>query len=265
MMILTVDIGNSTIHLGLFIRGALRKTWRISTRPGHTADEYALMLRGLIGEGMPLMGCIISSVVPSLEWPFSQAVEQEYKTLPMILDHQTETGVVNGYENPEEVGMDRLANAVGAGYLFGAPVMVIDFGTAITIDFMDKNKSDQTMPVYRGGAILPGIEMSADALVKGTARLPRVPLMGMDHVLGRTTEESIQAGLTHGMIGAITTIVDRAWEEIGDICRVIATGGDVIGLEKHLPFIHAVDPNLTLFGLRMVYGINNDCPLPPVK
>jgi type III pantothenate kinase len=264
-MILAVDIGNSTIHLGLFIRGALRKTWRMSTRPHRTSDEYSLLLRGLIGEGIPLMGCIISSVVPSLEWPFSQAVEQEYKTMPLILDHQIGMGIINGYENPKEVGMDRLANAVGAEYLFGAPLLVIDFGTAITIDFMDKSKSADGTPVYYGGAILPGIEMSADALVQGTARLPRVPLIGLDHVLGRTTSESIQAGLMHGMVGAITTIVDRSWQEIGEVCRVIATGGDVIGLDKHLPFIHAVEPNLTLFGLRQIYGINNNCPLPVVK
>jgi type III pantothenate kinase len=133
-MILTVDIGNTHIHLGLFIRGALRKTWTLSSVPARTADEYALVLRGLIGEGMPMNGAIVSSVVPRLEWPVAKAIEQEFKTVPLILAKDVPMGIVNGYEHPDEVGMDRLANAVGALYFFGAPVMVLDFGTAITLD-----------------------------------------------------------------------------------------------------------------------------------
>lgn len=262
-MILTVDIGNTHIHLGLFIRGALRKTWSLASKPQRTSDEYSMLLRGLIGEGMPLVGAIVSSVVPSLELPVSQAIEQEYKAMPMILSEKTPIGIVNGYRHPAEVGMDRLANAVGGIYFYGAPILILDFGTAITLDYIAPPKTEGTMPVYMGGAILPGIEMAAQALARGTARLPQVPLTEPERVIGRTTVESIQAGLLHGYYGAIQTLVERAKEEIGSSCDVIATGGDAMNLRRHLPFLHAVEPELTIYGLRQIYGLNFNCTLPP--
>ncbi len=261
-MILTVDIGNTHIHLGLFIRGALRKTWSLSSKPGRTCDEYAMYLRGLIGEGMPMVGAIVSSVVPSLELPIARAIEQEYKTQPLILSEETPIGLVNGYRNHAEVGMDRLANAVGGCHFFGAPLLILDFGTAITLDYVAPPAKPGAMAAYMGGAILPGIEMSAQALARGTARLPHVSLVEPARVIGRTTAESIQAGLMHGYRGAITTLVELAKEEIGHSCDVIATGGDALNLRAHLPFITAVEPELTLYGLRQIYGINNNCPLP---
>ena len=262
-MILTVDIGNTHIHLGLFIRGALRKTWTLSSSQARTSDEYALQLRGLIGDGMPMNGAIVSSVVPRLEAPVARAVEQEFKTIPLVLSKDVPMGIVNGYEHPDEVGMDRLANAVGAYYFYGAPVLVLDFGTAITLDYLAGSPRPGHPPVYLGGAIMPGIEMSAEALVRGTARLPRVSLTEPRRAIGRTTAESIQAGLMHGTLGAITTLVERTREEIGQAVQVVATGGDALGLRAHLPFLQAVQPDLTLYGLRQIYGINFDCPLPP--
>lgn len=262
-MILTVDIGNTHIHLGLFIRGALRKTWTLSSVTAHTHDEYSLLLRGLIGEGMPMNGAIVSSVVPRLEWPVAKAVEQEFKTVPLILSKDVPMGIVNGYEHPDEVGMDRLANAVGAHYFYGAPVLVLDFGTAITLDYLGAPSRPGHPPVYRGGAIMPGIEMAAEALVRGTARLPRVSLAEPSRAIGRTTAESIQSGLMHGYVGAIQTLVERSREEIGQAVQVVATGGDALGLRKHLPFLQAAEPDLTLYGLRQIYGINFGCPLPP--
>lgn len=261
-MILTVDIGNTHIHLGLFIRNTLRKTWSISSDSSRTSDEYALVLRGLLGEGLPMVGAVISSVVPRLEWSLAKAIEQEFKAIPLILDKATSMGIVNGYDNPNEVGMDRLANAAGANYLFGAPIMVLDFGTAITLDYLAAPKHAEHMPVYMGGAIMPGIELAAEALVRGTAQLPRVPLMEPGHVIGRTTAESIQSGLSHGYFGAIHTLVERAREEIGEMVRVVGTGGDALNLKDHMPFLHAVVPELTLLGLRQIYGLNQDCPLP---
>jgi len=262
-MILIVDIGNTHIHLGLFIRGALRKTWTLSSQPPRTHDEYALFLRELIGDGMPMSGAIVCSVVPRLEAPVARAIEQEFKTAPLILDAGVPMGIVNGYDLPSEVGMDRLANAVGACYFFGAPVMVLDFGTAITLDYLSAPTGREPLPVYLGGAIMPGIELAAEALARGTARLPRVSLLEPRRVIGRTTAESIQAGLAHGYLGAIQTLVERAREEIGQAVRVVATGGDALNLSAHLPFLHAIEPDLTLYGLRQIYGINHDCPLPP--
>lgn len=262
-MILTVDIGNTHIHLGLFIRGALRKTWSLTSNPHRTADEYSLLLRGLLGDGLPMIGSVMCSVVPRLDRSLARAVEQEFKTAPLILDQSMPLGVCNGYEHPEEVGMDRLANASGAYYLYGAPVMVLDFGTAITLDYVAIPRQADGTPVYQGGAIMPGVEMAADALVRGTARLPTIPFAEPRRAIGRTTAESIQSGLMHGYIGAISCLVDRAREEIGTACPVVATGGDAMNLARHLPFIHAVEPNLTHYGLRHIYGINRDYPLPP--
>lgn len=262
-MILTVDIGNTHIHLGLFIRGALRKTWTLSSQPVKTHDEYALLLRGLIGDGMPMSGAIVASVVPRLEGPVARAIEQEFKTVPLVLDHTVPMGIINGYERPEEVGMDRLANAVGAHYFYGAPVMVLDSGTAFTLDYLARPARKGHLPIYLGGAIMPGIEMAAEALVRGTARLPRIALSEPGRVLGRTTAESIQSGLYHGYMGAILTLVERAREEIGQACPVVATGGDALNLRAHLPFLSAAEPDLTLYGLRQIYGLNHDCPLPP--
>lgn len=261
-MILTVDIGNTHIHLGLFIRGALRKTWTLSSHPARTADEYALLLRGLIGDGLPMNGAIVSSVVPRLEAPVAKSIELEFKTVPLILDQSTPIGLLNGYEHPDEVGMDRLANAAGAYYFFEAPVLVLDFGTAITLDYLAPATRADPRPIYLGGAIMPGIEMAAEALARGTARLPRVPLSEPRRVLGRTTVESIQAGLMHGYLGAIGTLVERAREEIGQVCPVVATGGDALNLRSQLPFLSSVEPDLTLYGLRQIYGLIHDCPLP---
>ena len=262
-MILTVDIGNTHIQLGLFIRSALRQTWKIASRPHRTADEYALLMRGMIGEEMPMFGAIVSSVVPGLERPVSLAVETEFKAIPMLLDKTTPMGIENGYENPDEVGMDRLANAVGANYFFGSPIMVLDFGTAITLDYLAPPPSPAHQPIYMGGAILPGVEMAVNALAHGTARLPLAPLLEPQRVIGRTTTESIQAGLMHGYLGAITTLVERSLEEIGQACPVVATGGDALGLRQHLPFLQDVQPDLTLYGLRQIYGINHHCALQP--
>jgi type III pantothenate kinase len=262
-MILTVDIGNTHIHLGLFIRGALRKTWSLCSQPVRTHDEYALLLGGLVGEGLPLRGAIVCSVVPRLVAPVARAIEQEFKTQPLILDEATPMGIANGYDHPDEVGMDRLANAAGALYFFGAPVLVLDFGTAITLDYLAAPRSAEDLPTYKGGAILPGLEMAAQALARGTARLPQAPLFDPGTVIGRTTVASIQAGLVHGYQGAITTLVERAREEIGSAVTVVATGGDALNLKNQLPFIQSADPNLTLYGLRQIYGINHGCPLPP--
>jgi type III pantothenate kinase len=261
-MILTIDIGNTHAHVGLFIGGQLRETWTLASDLARTVDEYRLLLRGVIGEAIPLSGAIVGSVVPRLEGKLARAVELEFKVAPMVIDRDTPLGIINGYEHPEEVGIDRLANAVGAHYFHGAPVLVLDFGTAITLDYLAAPRHDEHMPVYVGGAILPGIEMAAEALVRGTAKLPRVPLIEPTGVIGRTTAESIQSGLTHGYLGAISTLVERAREEIGQAVRVIATGGDALNLHQHLPFLHAIDPDLTLYGLRQIYGINHDCPLP---
>ncbi|MBI1783888.1 type III pantothenate kinase [Candidatus Sumerlaeota bacterium] len=264
-MILVVNVGNTHIHLGLFTRGVLRGTWKLSTDPRRTADEYAFLLHGLLGENTSFDGAIISSVVPPITHTLKEAVAKNCHVKPMVLTSRTEIGIVNGYRHPEEVGMDRLANAVGGNYFFGAPLLILDYGTAVTLDYVAASEPPGGKPVYKGGAIMPGLRMAAEALGRGTSKLPTIELIDPEKVIGGTTIESIRSGLVHGYLGAVTTLVDRARDEIGGDCRVVATGGDALWFKDRLPFLSAADPNLTLFGLRQIYGINNDCPLPPYK
>ncbi len=212
-----------------------------------------------------LAGAILASVVPRRDLPVANAIKQIYHIDPMILTHESETGLHNGYNSPHEVGMDRLANAAGGYYFFGAPLLILDFGTAITLDYIKAPDHPEHLPIYVGGAIMPGIELAAEALAGGTAKLPKIDLVQPENVIGRNTAESILAGLGHGYIGAIQTLVERAREEIGDAVKVVATGGDSLNLRNHLPTLHATEPDLTLYGLREIYGLNFNCRLPKVE
>lgn len=260
-MILVVDIGNTHIHIGLFTRGKLRGSWDLSTDPRRTVDEYGLQLAGLLGDEIGIEGAIISSVVPRITTTLARTIERTCHTEPMILSARTEMGIRNGYLHPDEVGMDRLANAVGGYHLYGAPLLVLDYGTAITLDFLSATDDGDPRPIYRGGIIMPGIQLAADALARGTAKLPMIDISQPAQLIGRTTVESIQSGLVNGYLGAVEALVHRAKQEIGVDCRVVSTGGDAERLREHMPFIDAVEPDLTLFGLRQIYGINNNCPL----
>jgi type III pantothenate kinase len=261
-MILVVDAGNTHIHLGLFTRGVLRGTWKLSSDIRRTEDEYAFLLHGLLGENVHLEGAIISSVVPPLTHILARALEDGSHVEPMILHARTEIGLINGYRHPDEVGMDRLANAVGGHFFHGAPLLILDYGTAVTLDYVAPPAGGKSKPIYMGGAILPGIRLAAESLGKGTSKLPTIDMKDPDRVIGRTTVDSIRSGLVHGYTGAIATLVERAREEIGHPCRVVATGGDAHWFKEKMPFQHAVEPALTLYGLRQIYGINNGCPLP---
>lgn len=260
-MILVLDVGNTHTHIGLFTVGRLRATWKLSTEPRRTVDEYCILLHGILGDETSLEGAIVCSVVPRVSPPLAEAVARACHVEPMILDHETEMGIVNAYRHPAEVGMDRLANAVGGHLLYGTPLLILDFGTAITLDFIDEPEPPQMKPIYRGGAILPGIEMAAEALARGAAKLPPVELREPRSVIGRTTAESIRSGLVVGFQGAIKTLVDQACEEIGKTVSVVSTGGDALHLREQMPYLQAVEPALTLIGLRQIYGLNNDCPL----
>lgn len=157
--------------------------------------------------------------------------------------------------------MDRLASAVGGNYFFGAPLLILDFGTAVTLNFISEPETPGGAPVYRGGAIMPGIRLAAQALYTGTSKLPSIELSDPDGVIGGTTAESIRSGLIFGYQGAITALIDQARQEIGGPCKVVATGGDAAWFKEKIPALEAVEPNLTLYGLRQIYGLNNNCPL----
>ena len=260
-MILVLDIGNTHTHIGLFTRGRLRATWKLSTDPRRTADEYVLQIRGILGEESASQGAILCSVVPRVRPTLSEAIEKACHVQPMVLEADTEIGILNAYRIPAEVGMDRLANAVGGSFFIKPPILILDYGTAITLDFVDEPEHEGGSPIYRGGAIMPGIEMAAEALARGTAKLPTIDFSEPAGVIGETTAESIRSGLMHGYLGAVETLVGRARDEIGKPVRVIATGGDALRFKDRMPFVDRIEPDLTLFGLRQVYGIKNDCRL----
>ena len=260
-MILVLDTGNTNVHIGLFTRGVLRATWRLATDPRRTVDEYALQFEALLGGETTIEGAIVSSVVPRVLPLIAEAVEKTTHVRPMILSAETEIGVQNGYLNPDEVGMDRLANAVGGVHLHGAPLLILDYGTAITLDYVSAAEAPGMKPVYEGGAIMPGMEMAAEALARGTAKLPGIDISDAGPIIGKTTVQSIRSGLIHGYLGAVRTLVESAQAEIGHACKVVGTGGDSARYKEKMPFLHAIEPDLTLYGLRQIYGINNNCPL----
>jgi type III pantothenate kinase len=253
-LLLTVDIGNTNIVLGIFAGERLIDHWRIATELKKTEDEYALTLQGLVAlnEVRPAdaSGAIIASVVPHLCPVFQKSIRRVFGVEARILDHTTPIPVRNRYENPQEVGVDRLANAVGGKTLFGAPLIIVDFGTAITLDVVSPAGD------YLGGVIMPGLEMSADALYKRTSRLPRILLERPAHVLGRTTIASMQSGLYFGLVSAIDGVIEKLWKELGFKSKVVATGGLAPAFAAESKLVTATDPFLTLHGLRLIWEYN---------
>ncbi len=254
-MLLTVDIGNTHIVMGVFQEEKLIEHWRISTELKKTRDEYAITLRNLFAlsnlEPSGIKGAIIGSVVPHLNWTLKKSIAHLFGIDALVLTYKTPIGLENRYENPREVGMDRLANAVGAKTLLGYPVIIVDFGTAITLDVVDRDGA------YAGGVILPGLEMGADSLFKRTSKLPRISLLRPHRVLGRNTVASMQSGLLYGTAGAVYTLIERLWRELGYETKVIATGGSAADVIAELPHIDKTDLYLTLRGLRTIWLLNN--------
>ncbi|MBN1901573.1 type III pantothenate kinase [Candidatus Sumerlaeota bacterium] len=254
-MLLTIDIGNTHIASGVFSDQNLISHWRISTDLKKTEDEYAVILSNLFSmDNLDLekvKGAIVESVVPHLTWNFKKTVNRLFHFDPLVMTHDTDIGLVNRYDNPQEVGMDRLANAVGGKAALGAPVIIVDFGTAITLDLVDRDGA------YAGGIIMPGQEMSADSLFKRTSRLPRISLIRPPRVLGASAVASMQSGLFYGTIGAVETLIRRIWDEAGYKTKVAVTGGGAVELVKEIPLVDLFDPYLTLRGLELIWLHNS--------
>ncbi|HAC46989.1 MAG TPA: type III pantothenate kinase [Chloroflexi bacterium] len=255
-MLLAVDVGNTNVTLALFEGERLVADWRVTSHRERTADEMAVELRQLFNlRGFELdvvSGVVISSVVPNLNPALIEASRRYLKTEPVMVGPGVKTGVRIRYENPKDVGADRIANALAAFTKYGGPVVVIDFGTAVTYDAISAEGD------YLGGAIAPGVEISLDALVSNTAMLRRVEAVAPDSVIGRNTVTSIQSGLVWGFVAQVEGMVERMVAELGGTAKVIATGGQaglVAGLTN---VIQATDPLLTLEGLRLIYLQNAD-------
>lgn len=253
-MILVVDVGNTNIVLGIYEGKKLLHNWRISTNRGATADEYGILIdnlckhQGMRLEGME--GVIISSVVPPLMFALESMCRKYIKKEPLIIGPGIKTGLNIRYENPREVGADRIVNAVAGIELYGPPLIIVDFGTATTFCYIDEQAQ------YIGGAIAPGIGISTEALYQRAAKLPRIELIRPKSPVGRNTITSMQAGIIYGFAGQVDGIVQRIIEEFGTKPKVVATGGLAELISKESRTIDLVNPLLTLQGLQLIYERN---------
>jgi type III pantothenate kinase len=253
--LLAVDVGNTNTVLGLYENGALLRHWRLTTRREETSDEIVLSVRGLLQasgrpEAEPPREVIVASVVPSLKFPLRHALRQISGQEPLFVEPGVKTGMPILYDVPQEVGADRIVNAVAAHARLGGPCIVVDFGTATTFDVVTERGE------YAGGVIVPGIAVSAEALFEKAARLWRVEIRRPDRVIGKTTAASVQSGLYFGYLSLVDGVVDRIAKELGAKPRVIATGGlaELFGAGSER--IEEVDPLLTLTGLRLIHERN---------
>ncbi|MDQ5809957.1 MAG: type III pantothenate kinase [Actinomycetota bacterium] len=253
---MAADIGNTQTVLGLFEGDDLRGQWRIATEAHRTSDELAVVFAGLLAlRGLRLeevSALIASSVVPALARSYRDLAAEIFEVPFYPVDAQMETGLKNRYDDPGSVGADRIVNAVAAGGHYGFPAIIVDIGTATTVEAVNGDGC------YLGGAILTGLYVSLDALVSRTAKLPSVDLEeGPPRVIATNTPDSIRSGFIYGYAGALDALIRRSREELGeDGIRVIATGGPAGVIVPHCREIEEFDPDLTLKGLRILYEMN---------
>jgi type III pantothenate kinase len=255
-MLLVMDVGNTNTVLGVYEGTKLLAHWRLTTIRDRTVDEYGILSRTLLSlasiEARSIDAMIIASVVPPLNSVLEGMGRAYFRLKPMFVEPGVKTGMPILYDNPQEVGADRIVNAVAAYEKCRTAVIVVDFGTATTFDAISSRGE------YLGGAIAPGLAISAEALFERAARLPRVDIRRPPGVIGRNTTNSLQSGLFHGYLGLVQGILSRMREEMGEPVRTIGTGGLAASLEVELrAILDDLDPNLTLEGLRIIHDRNS--------
>jgi type III pantothenate kinase len=253
-MLLTIDVGNTNTVLGVFDDDRLVVHWRLTTRREQTADEYGILVRNLFSgsslEPSAVDAVALASVVPPLTPVIVALARHALGHEPLVVGPGVKTGMPILYEPPGDVGADRIVNGVAAFAAYGGPVVIVDFGTATTFDVVTRKGE------YVGGVICPGVGISADALFQRAARLPRVDVRHPGKIIGRSTVTSMQAGLYFGYAALCEGILARIASELGESPRVVATGGLAEVLAAEIPSIEAVDPVLTLTGLRLIWERN---------
>lgn len=253
-MLLAIDVGNTHITLGIYSQEKQICHWRISTDPRKTADEYGILLRQLFAvqnqDLTQIHAVALSSVVPPLTASMIEMSQNCFGIKPLVVGPGIKTGMPIRFDNPKEVGADRIVNGVAAFHKYGGPVIVVDLGTATTFDVISAKGE------YLGGAIAPGIGISTDALFSYAAKLPRVELFKPPSVIGKNTVNCMQSGIIYGLFGQIEGIVSRMKKEITGQVRVVATGGFASLFSYEEGIVDQVDPFLTLEGLRLIYEMN---------
>ncbi len=254
IMILVMDTGNTNIVLGVYEQGELKYHWRMETYRQKTEDEYAMQVKALFSHvGLSfndVNGIIISSVVPPVMFPLEQMCRKYFNIKPLVVGPGVKTGLNIKYENPREVGADRIVNAVAAIQEYGNPLIIVDFGTATTYCYVNENAE------YMGGAIAPGIGISMEALFDRASKLPRVELTKPESVIGKNTVAAMQAGIVYGYVGQVEGIVARFKAQSKLEPTVIATGGMADLIASETSVIDVVDNFLTLKGLHLIYERN---------
>lgn len=256
-MLLVIDIGNTHVVFGVYKEDNLLYDWRVATDRGKTSDEYGLLFEQILRHNKlspeDIKDIIISSVVPTLMHTFSAMCIKYFDKKPIVVGPGIKTGMNIKYDNPREVGADRIVNAVAAYQKYGGPIIIVDFGTAITFCAVSKKGE------YLGGAIAPGIKISSEALFARTAKLPKVEFKKPSTVIAKTTVNSIQSGLIYGCIGLVDYIVEKMIEELkdeGEVKTIIGTGGFASLIGSESKYINKIDKLLTFDGLRIIYERN---------
>lgn len=253
-MLLTIDIGNTNLTLGLYEGGKLEAHWRLATDHNRMPDEYGLQFLGVlqnVGKTLTdITGVSLASVVPPLTGRVIQACREYLKQEPLVVDTGIKTGIKIRYEDPRAVGADRVCDAVAVMKLYGGPACVVDFGTATTFNAITKDGE------YLGGAITAGINLAAEALFTRAAKLPRIDLQVPPSVIGRNTVHAMQSGLLFGYVSMVEGMVARFRSELGSDMKVIATGGLAEVVAKETKVINFISPWLTLEGLRLIWELN---------